>query len=652
MILGRSDEIERALAGLRERGVVTVIGGPGVGKSALARETASRHDGDVAVFDASRSREGIVTKIRESHEAGVGVVVEARGPLGVSDETVIALSPLNVDAAAALFVRASGRPAPDPRALTELVGLLDGNPLAIELAAGRASVLGLAELTERLNDPVRLLGPRFETSFVAALDDLDAEERTGLACACTFEGVFTADAFEVTTREALHRDPLDVAESLMKKGLLFRVEEDGAVRLGMPRLMRAFARRVLDVSLPLARHARYVIDRATKLASRAYGDGASSALDELEILAPEVLAACDRAAPALAVRAWLSLFDAIVFRQVVDLDDRRFDAMVEAADRTGDPDARARTRILRSRARLEIRPPSHAESDAKDALGVAPSPHVAAEAKRALGWALIASGRPDEAVLHLDEAFEGHAAHGDVRGQADALAATGLALSLSGKPEAGAEKLAVARAIHAGENDELRKQKVEEMQRLLFAYEGEEVAPDAAASALRASASVHSERGQKWREALDLALLAQILAARGESAEAEALRVRARSAAAASGVAVPEASAGKAAAWTVGGDARFLTAPGGERRDLSRHGPLRRVLDALVTARLEAPNRALSADAVLAAGWPDEKMRHDAGMLRVYSIVRRLRALGLEEALVTRDDGYLLDPKTRFVRAP
>ena len=37
-------------------------------------------------------------------------------------------------------------------------------------------------------------------------------------------------------------------------------------------------------------------------------------------------------------------------------------------------------------------------------------------------------------------------------------------------------------------------------------------------------------------------------------------------------------------------------------------------------------------------------------MLRVYSIVRRIRALGLAEALVTRDDGYLLDPQVRFER--
>jgi hypothetical protein len=38
-------------------------------------------------------------------------------------------------------------------------------------------------------------------------------------------------------------------------------------------------------------------------------------------------------------------------------------------------------------------------------------------------------------------------------------------------------------------------------------------------------------------------------------------------------------------------------------------------------------------------------------MLRVYTAVRRLRALGLGDALVTRDDGYLLSPDVAFERS-
>jgi hypothetical protein len=87
-----------------------------------------------------------------------------------------------------------------------------------------------------------------------------------------------------------------------------------------------------------------------------------------------------------------------------------------------------------------------------------------------------------------------------------------------------------------------------------------------------------------------------------------------------------------------------MTPPGGEKVDLVRYGPVRRLLDRLVDFRLSNPGEALSAEALIEAGWPGERMRHTAGLLRVYSAVRRLRRLGLESALVTRDDGYLLDP--------
>ncbi len=94
----------------------------------------------------------------------------------------------------------------------------------------------------------------------------------------------------------------------------------------------------------------------------------------------------------------------------------------------------------------------------------------------------------------------------------------------------------------------------------------------------------------------------------------------------------------------VGRESRWIVPPGGERVDLVRYGPVRRLLDRLVVARLEEPGIALSAEALIEAGWPGERMRHTAGLLRVYSAVRRLRRLGLEPLLVTRDDGYLLAP--------
>lgn len=97
-------------------------------------------------------------------------------------------------------------------------------------------------------------------------------------------------------------------------------------------------------------------------------------------------------------------------------------------------------------------------------------------------------------------------------------------------------------------------------------------------------------------------------------------------------------------ALVVGRDSRWMVLPRGPRVSLLRHGPSRRLLERLVAKRLEAPDVALSAEALIEAGWPGEQMRYTAGLLRVYSTVRRLRRLGLDVVLLTRDDGYLLDP--------
>lgn len=78
--------------------------------------------------------------------------------------------------------------------------------------------------------------------------------------------------------------------------------------------------------------------------------------------------------------------------------------------------------------------------------------------------------------------------------------------------------------------------------------------------------------------------------------------------------------------------------------DLSRRGPLRRILLALVTARIDHPGRALSAQEIQAAGWPGEKLVADSGSARVYMAIKRLRELGLEAHLLTTDAGYSLDP--------
>jgi len=94
----------------------------------------------------------------------------------------------------------------------------------------------------------------------------------------------------------------------------------------------------------------------------------------------------------------------------------------------------------------------------------------------------------------------------------------------------------------------------------------------------------------------------------------------------------------------VGSDRCSFEVVPGLQIDLQRRGPLRRVLLALLEQRARHPGVPLSVDAVAALGWPGERIQHKSAVARVYTTVNRLRALGLGKGLVTRDDGYLLDP--------
>ena len=89
--------------------------------------------------------------------------------------------------------------------MTEVVRLLDGLPLAIELAAARVRVLSPNQLVERMRDRFKLLsgsgnaGTR-QATLKAAIDWswqlLEPWEQAALAQCSVFEGGFTLEAAE------------------------------------------------------------------------------------------------------------------------------------------------------------------------------------------------------------------------------------------------------------------------------------------------------------------------------------------------------------------------------------------------------------------------------------------------------------------------
>jgi hypothetical protein len=89
-------------------------------------------------------------------------------------------------------------------------------------------------------------------------------------------------------------------------------------------------------------------------------------------------------------------------------------------------------------------------------------------------------------------------------------------------------------------------------------------------------------------------------------------------------------------------EGRWFEVSGGERVDLARKRTLRPLLKTLIENRRTHPGLALDVDGLFAAVWPDEFCLPDARKNRVYVAVAALRKMGLDRALTTRGDGYLL----------
>ena len=139
-------------------------------------------------------------------------LVTTREVLGIRGEEAFALAPMPQAEATELFLRraASSRhgfapDAADRDAVVELARLLDGLPLAIELAAARTRLLSPRALLARMSERFRVLalsGRRqdrqvtLRTTFDWSWELLNAAERSALAQLSVFEGSFTLEAVE------------------------------------------------------------------------------------------------------------------------------------------------------------------------------------------------------------------------------------------------------------------------------------------------------------------------------------------------------------------------------------------------------------------------------------------------------------------------
>ncbi|MFF4080469.1 BTAD domain-containing putative transcriptional regulator [Streptomyces sp. NPDC001777] len=176
-----------------------------------------------------------------THCPRLRVLATSREPLGVPGESVRPVGPLPADPAHRLFAERARAVRPDfdpeqeaahdPDAVAEICRRLDGQPLAIELAAARLRMLSPRQIADRLDDRFRLLTggsrtvlPRQQTLRAVvdwSWDLLDEAERTALRQVSVFAGGWELAAAEAVVTTGRDRAPVaDLIGALVDKSLV------------------------------------------------------------------------------------------------------------------------------------------------------------------------------------------------------------------------------------------------------------------------------------------------------------------------------------------------------------------------------------------------------------------------------------------------
>lgn len=443
---GRAPELAM-LDALAQRGVrwVTVLGPGGIGKTRLVREwtrsraartvelAATRDADDVLaalaaslggapgdehavaaamarlggtwVLDNCEQVEAAVAHLGSLLDRGVQVVATSRHRLGVPEEQVVRLGPLEEEAARELLVSrvvARGEVLADSPDLDALVARLQGWPLALELAAGRMALLGPRGLLERLDAALEVLGSEradahatLRGTLAWSWSQLDGDERAVLAACGVFAGSFDAGAAEAVAPRG-HRSVLDVLGGLRDKSLLEIEVREGRARLSLLDAVRQFARAQCPLNDAEERHARHYAtpesgDEATERAQRiaahrwALAHDPALAVELVDRLVPAFVAhgparqwlavtsatlhAAERADPASVARARLLDHDArIATGREPDLEG--LVALVARCHELGEPKLQARAWLALARFRRSTSDPDGAREALSSALAV------------------------------------------------------------------------------------------------------------------------------------------------------------------------------------------------------------------------------------------------------------------------------------------
>ncbi|MEZ4248292.1 MAG: hypothetical protein R3B99_08650 [Polyangiales bacterium] len=646
--VGRASERAELARRLEPGALVTVLGPPGVGKSRLVEgglrvalrgvnddvgfwETLARAvdvapcaDSVAAVVGALATRGDDALILDDADEvpptciATLGALVEiprvvtSRRRLGLADEQVIELAPLDEADGVALLdawlTNLRGRPANDAERpwLVSIVQRLDGLPLAIELAAARARVMSVAALARRLDEGLDALSaPRDRSRGLdAALEttwhSLGGAERSVLAQLTVFAGSFDVDAAEAVVRVDA-TTVLDALQELRDRSLLVQ-GEDG--RLRVLHVLRRFARERSDEGLVREAERRH----AEHFARRLVGDE-DERLGELDDLLLAIDRLRTRHAPRsdeaeAALRGLLALCPLLLVRGPLGALAGRLEPVLTTSARSGaDLGLLARAGAMAARVHARVGDVASATKALAHARLVAAK--VAADARvghevaiAGVEVALATGDDPSPWVASL--ADEGEGAWAAARAFA-AIGARAQALDAARRARSGDRVTALAAAVW-------------------LAGRGEPIA----VAPLRDEANALDDRAS-WARllALDPSGLPEAKALAERLGDVVLVRELAQKARPVSRRLLRVATDG--ASFTLDG----------LHVDLRTRRALRLLLVAL--AQADGP---LAWDALLAAGWPGERVGAEAAMQRVRVAISTLRKLGLADALETVEGGY------------
>ncbi|MFL5343789.1 MAG: ATP-binding protein [Hyalangium sp.] len=340
-------------------------------------------------------------------------------PLGLPADDETSLEAISRADAVRLFVQraqaAQGHfalTAEEAPLVSEIVRRLEGIALAIELAAARTPVMGVAQIRERLSRRFELLraGRRDDSARQATLRGaidwswnlLEPAERQALAQCSVFRGGFTLEAAEaVLALPPDSPDVLEVIQSLRGKSLLRTAPTGdlaGERRLALYESVREYASERLaepGAEAPVvARHASFFLEHARRLTRMLHGSSGIEALRRMSAERENLLAVCDHAlaerpatpeSVARALGGLIALEPDVTAHGPMELTLERLDRALElAASLPVDARLRAEALAVRGRASLELGRLAAARKDLEEARTAFHALGVGAPQKRAL----------------------------------------------------------------------------------------------------------------------------------------------------------------------------------------------------------------------------------------------------------------------------